>query len=323
MSIKIIKPGLVSTLVDEGRTGYRSLGIGPGGVMDSFAMEVANYLVGNSQRSATLEMHFPAPEILFQQAPLVCLTGKGFSAWLNDIQIPLWQPFRAMKDSVLKFKISPPGHRTYLAVRGGWRAQEWLGSFATYLGVQAGGHEGRTLQKDDILEATVPYRESDVRDLLPLAISKGELDSVYGASNQIRCTPSAETDLLSDQSRNIFLSSSFTVTSQSNRMGYRLKGHPMHLGQPTEMVSSPVDFGSVQLLPEGNLIVLMADHQTTGGYPRIASVIQADLPKMAQLSPGEEINFRMISFSEAESALFSRRKQLDDLKSRCLSQFTP
>jgi len=131
----------------------------------------------------------------------------------------------------------------------------------------------------------------------------------------------AETDLLSPLSKEKFLTSSFIIRHQSNRMGYRLEGPPLLLNQRVDLISSVVDFGTIQLLPDGNLIILMADHQTTGGYPRIASVIKADLPKLAQLNPTEEINFKMISSLEAETELLSREKQLAELKHVCLLHF--
>jgi len=321
MSIKILRPGLVTTLVDEGRTGFRSIGIGPGGAMDLFAMSVANYLVGNDKRSATLEIHFPGPEILFQQTHILAVTGMGFEPRIDDQVVPLWTPFKIEKDSILRFGKKTRGSRAYLAVHGGWNAQEWLGSFSTHSGVQAGGYRGRALQKNDILEAGINKVEVEKEKDLPGGIPPHELNRIYSAPHEIRCIASAETDLLSPSSENEMFTSSFIIHRQSNRMGYRLEGVSLFLRQSVELISSPVDFGTIQLLPDGNLIVLMADHQTTGGYPRIASVSQVDLPKLAQLNPGEKINFKMISFFEAESELLSREKHLAELRHTYLIHF--
>ncbi len=321
MSIKIIKPGLLSTLVDDGRSGFRYLGVGPGGAMDHFAMAVSNHLVGNGERSATLEMNFPAGEFLFQVSHVVCVAAMGLRVYLNDEVISYWKPYLVKKGSIMKFEKTETGSRAYLSVHGGWKGQQWLGSFSTSLGAQAGGYEGRTLQKDDILEANKKEDEVNHTQSLPWGISKNELDKIYLSSDQIRITASVETDLLSPEAKEKFLSSAFRITPQSNRMGYRLDGEKLLLHQPVEMVSSAVDFGTIQLLPDGNLIILMADHQTTGGYPRIASVIKSDLPTLAQMNPNDKIKFRLISFEEAESEWLAREKLLAELKQVCLEQY--
>ncbi len=321
MSIKIIKPGLITTLVDDGRTGFRHLGIGPGGAMDRFAMTVSNYLVGNSERVATIEMNFPAPEILFQHAHLISVTGKGFEIRGNEKIVPLWKPILVKKGSIARFEKVAEGSRAYLSVHGGWKSQEWLGSFSTHLGVKAGGYLGRALQKEDILETEGIEQDIDEMKTLPWGISKNELDRIYFPANEIQITSSAETDLLSPESKENFLSSSFSITHQSNRMGYRLEGEKLFLNQPVELVSSAVDFGTVQLLPDGNLIILMADHQTTGGYPRIASVIKSDLPKLAQMNPNDKINFKLITLREAEDEFLKRENLLAELKQVCVGHY--
>ncbi len=321
MSIKIIKPGLLATLVDEGRVGFRNIGIGPGGAMDSFAMKVANYLVGNGEKAAVMEMHFPAPEMLFQNVHLICVTGKGFEIFVDDKTIPLWKPIAVEKGSIIKFTKSGSGSRAYLAVHNGWKAHEWLGSFSTHLGVKAGGYLGRALQKEDVLETATNELAVNGTKTLPWRISKNELDAIYSPPDEIRIINSIEADLLLSESRKKLLSSNFSVTHQSNRMAYRLEGEKLFLSRPVELVSSAVDFGTIQLLPDGNLIILMADHQTTGGYPQIASVIKADLPKLAQLNLSDKINFKMIPLSEAESILLSKEKQLAELKHICVRQF--
>jgi antagonist of KipI len=321
MSIEIIKPGLLSTLVDSGRSGYREFGIGPSGAMDRFAMTVSNCLVGNKEELATLEMHFPAPEIMFHQTHLVCVSGIGFEIKVDDKSIPLWKPFLAKKGSRMKFTKVTAGSRVYFSTQSGWRAEKWLESFTTHLGVQAGGHEGRVLKKGDIIETNKTAYYKDETKTLPWGISLYELSKIYLPPNEIRIIKSIETGLLSVESNKKLLSSSFTITRQSNRMGYRLEGEKLFLNEPVHLVSSAVNFGTIQLLPDGNLIVLMADHQTTGGYPRIAAVIKSDLPKLAQLNPDDKINFKLISLIDAENELRSRERLLDDLKQACLANY--
>ncbi len=321
MSIKILKPGILATLVADERKGFRSIGVGPGGAMDNFAMTAGNYLLGNSEREASIEFWFPAIEILFQRGLVACFTGKGFELRIDDVPLPLWKPIEIREGSTIKLVKSSSGACVYLAVRSGWKAQNWLGSFGTHLGVKAGGYKGRSLQINDIVETNFSETEVGETKALPWGISDHELRKVYSPSSEIRITPCIETELLTSLSTDRLLSDSFVINSQSNRMGYRLNGLPLSLSRPMELISSPVDYGTIQLLPDGNLIILMADHQTTGGYPRIASVIKADLPKLAQIMPGEKINFKMVSLPEAETELCSRANQLAELKTGCQLRF--
>ncbi|HTH55377.1 MAG TPA: biotin-dependent carboxyltransferase family protein [Cyclobacteriaceae bacterium] len=316
MSIKIVKPAVVTTLVSDGREGFRSLGIGPGGAMDYFAMKTANFLVGND-REAVLEMGYSSVEILFHEGGLISITGKGFDAFVNDEVATMWRPFKIKPNARLIFKKKSKGAWIYLAIHGGWKAQEWLHSFTTNLHAETGGFNGRTLQKGDILERNKTEVIATDERSMPWGISTNELSEVYSSPDIIRCISSAETDLMHGTSKEKFVSSGFTLTSQCNRMGYRLTGDPLFLGEKVELVSSPVDFGTVQLLPDGNPIVLMADHQTTGGYPRIASVVKADLCKLSQKMPGDKINFKMIPFQEAEEGLVSREQKLKEIKESC------
>ncbi len=321
MSSEVIKAGLLSTIVAGERTGFRYLGIGPCGAMDHFAMVVSNYLAGNSDAAAVLEINFPAPEFLFEKDHLICVTGKGFRIYINDENFSPWKPLLVKKGSTLKLKKIETGSRAYLAVHGGWKSQEWLGSFTTHLSVKAGGYSGRPLKKGDILEANEIHQPIDKVKALPWEISKNELNKIYTSSNEVRIITSIETDWLSSESKEKFLTSEFKITNHSNRMGYRLEGEKLEVDEPIELVSSPVDFGTIQLLPDGNLIILMADHQTTGGYPRIASVIKSDLSKLAQMNPNDKVNFKLITLMEAESTLLARMKLLTELKQACLTQY--
>lgn len=321
MSIKIIKQGVLATLQDGGRNGFRSMGIGHGGAMDIFAMAVSNFLVGNYEAAAVLEINFPGPEILFQQNAIISLAGADLSASVNDESLPLWRPFFVKKDSLLKFRKPVYGAWTYLAVQGGWQSDKWLGSYGTHLQVAAGGHSGRSLMKGD----TILFKENNFSltgdKLLNWHISHNETERIYQPANTIRCIKSIEWDLLSEASKQHFEKNAFEITSQSDRMGYRLSSEPLLSEQPAELISSAVDAGTVQLLPDGNAIVLMADHQTTGGYPRIASVIKADLPKLSQVRPGQKISFKTTTVTDAENALISMEQVLTEIKAGCRLNF--
>ena len=314
MNIKIINPGICSTIQDLGRTGYRSLGIGTGGVMDYFAASAANYLAGNNDKEPVIEMHFPAAEILFQSEALISITGANFDAYVNYKAIEMYQPFFVQKNSILSFKKYIAGARTYVAIYGGVEAENWLGSYSTHLKVKAGGFKGRLLQKEDIISLNNPAIAIGSKKI---SVSPTVIDTVYKDKNIVRCIAEPEWNLIGASSENIFLRYSFTITNQSDRMGYRLAGENLFLKTPTELISSPVGFGTIQLLPNGQLIILMANYQTTGGYPRIANVITADLPKLAQLPINSTINFKLVSINEAEEMLISMHQKLAEIKTGC------
>jgi antagonist of KipI len=321
MSIRIIKAGVQTILQDAGRTGHRSIGIGSGGAMDNFALLIANYLTGNEANAAVMEINFPAPEIIFQQDALISLTGADFSATLNETAVPLWTPLFVKKESLLKFKQPASGTKLYLAVHGGWQATKWLNSYSTHLKLSTGGHYGRALQKNDIIDFTKNHFSFTENKILPWGISSKELDKMYQPSDKIRCLKSIEWDLLDTASKQNFEKNYFIICNQSDRMGYRLKSQPLLLQQPTELISSAVDEGITQLLPDGNCIVLMTNHQTTGGYPRIAAVIKTDLPKLAQTKPGQSINFTIISLQDAEDLLIKMQQTLREIKMACHLNF--
>lgn len=321
MSIKIIKQGVLATLQDVGRIGFRSIGIGTGGAMDQFALAVSNFLVGNNEIVAAIEMNFPAPEILFQENAVISLTGADFSATINNMPLPLWRPYIVRKDDLLKFNQPVYGAKAYLAVHGGWQSQQWLGSYSTHLKVGAGGHMGRALQKGDVIIFKESNFHLDENKILNWHVSHNEIDKIYLPANVIRCIKGVEWDMMDEKAQQDFRKNEFSITNQSDRIGYRLNGTLLSLQQPSEIISSPVDAGTVQLLPDGNLIVLMADHQTAGGYPRIASVINADLPKLSQVRPGQQICFKIITINEAEDTLISIMQLLTEIKAGCHFNF--
>ncbi|MEO6538048.1 MAG: biotin-dependent carboxyltransferase family protein [Ferruginibacter sp.] len=314
MSIKIIKPGICSTVQDLGRTGYRSLGVGPGGVMDFFAAALADYLVGNNEKQPVIEMHFPAAEILFQVDVLLSVTGGNFEAHIDHEPIEMYQPIFVQKGSVLSFRKQVSGARVYLAIYGVMETENWLGSYSTHLKAIAGGFKGRIFKKDDTISITDTNVKKNSQKFF---ISPGVIGSIYNNPYTIRCISGPEWNFMGSPTEQIFLQSPFVITNQSDRMGYRLAGENLSLQNPIELISSPVNFGTIQILPNGQIIILMADHQTTGGYPRVATVIAADLPKLAQLQVNDKIYFQLVSFAAAEEMLISIHKTLSEIKSGC------
>lgn len=293
MALLIHKPGILTTVQDLGRTGYRSQGINPNGAMDRTAARLINTLLGNDEDEAVLEMHFPAAELEIDAECSVAIGGADFSATLNDQLIRNWSSFTAHRGD-LQFTKPVSGTRSYLAVAGGFAIDEWLGSRSTNLIAGGGGYGGRKLNAGDRIELRAP------RTVKPHSIGPSLIQK-YSRFPTVRVVPSGEFGLLTAISERSFLNDGFTVSMDSNRMGYRLSGLPLHLLHRKEMVSSGVTFGTIQLLPDGQLIVLMADHQTAGGYPRIANVISADLPLLAQLGPNDGVSFHMVRIEEAES----------------------
>jgi antagonist of KipI len=307
MSIVFTKEPVLTTVQDLGRRGYQKLGINPNGTMDRTAARIANILVGNDETSAVLEMHFPAGEIKFETGAVFSLGGADYGAELDGQRLDVWKSYAAGNGSVLRFVSRHRGTRAYLAVSGGFDVAPWLGSASTNLTAKAGGFEGRRLRKDD----GVGIKETDAvaglwasRSLIP----------IYNRFPTVRVVAGPEYESLTEASRELLVNETFTVGADSNRMGFRLAGRPLSREPKAEMVSSPVTFGSIQLLPDGQLIILMADHQTTGGYPRIANVTSFDLPLVAQLDAGYKIGFELVSIEEAEELLLGFERELVFLK---------
>lgn len=289
----IRKPGILTTVQDLGRTGHRSLGINLNGVMDRTAAKLVNTLLGNDENEAVIEMHFPAAEIEFEADCSFAIGGADFLGELKEVQITNWSSFTVAKGDILRFTKPVSGSRCYLATPGGFAIPEWLGSRSTNMIANVGGYEGRTLHLNDRI-GLLAARTTRPHTIGPSIIPK------YSRFPTVRVIASGEFDLLTAISERAFLNDGFTVTKDSNRMGYRLSGPALHLIDKKELVSAAVTFGTIQLLPDGQLIVLMADHQTAGGYPRIANVISADLPLLAQLGPKDGVSFHLVSIEEAE-----------------------
>lgn len=311
MSLVIQNNSLLTTIQDLGRTNYRSLGINPNGAMDTAAMRLINVLLGNDENEAVLEIHFPAPNILFEKDALIALGGADFGAEINGKPIENWQSFWVEKGQKLNFSKRIWGNRLYLSIKGGFKVENWLGSKSTNLKAKYGGVDGRILQKGDKLDFKVANQKLKAKNLPK--ISQHSLP--YNRLHIIRVIEGAEFNLLTPLSTENLLKQTFRISNNSDRMGYRLESEPLHLLHEKELISSAVTFGTIQLLPNGQLIVLMADHQTTGGYPRIGNVVSADLPTLAQLGTNDIFKFKVVSIEEAENLTLQFEKDLNLLKS--------
>lgn len=317
MGIVIEKPGILTTVQDLGRQGYRRLGINPGGAMDRTAARLVNILLGNDENDAVVEMHFPAAQLRFETNAVIAIGGANFAAELDGKAIANWQPVFAKQGSVLRFAERGPGNRAYLAVPGGFAVEPWLGSSSTNLAAKIGGMEGRRLAARD----TIGFQKEtgDVTLTRP-SIVRSSLLPFYSRFPTVRIIAGAEFERVNETGKTALTGHDFVIGKASDRMGFRFEGEPISLTDPLELLSSAVSFGTIQLLPDGQLIVLMADHQTTGGYPRIAHVISRDLPLLAQLGPGDKVAFHLIEHAEAEQLAVDFERELRFFRVGCRLQ---
>lgn len=290
---------MLTTFQDNGRLKYLSQGINRGGVMDRLSFELLNALLGNRSGEAAMEIHFPGPELLFEEDCLFALTGADLSPVLNDTGIANSRIFEAKKGDILRFKKKIKGERAYFGVSGGFDSDDWLGSKS------AGFNADGVLKQDSVIIRSSPDRSVTGRTGISRAF-----DPDIRPLQRIRFVEGNEWGSLSENSRRSMESSVFEISPKSNRMGYRLSGKRLELENEDQLLSSAVTFGTIQLPPDGQLIILMADAQTTGGYPRIGFVAAADLPVLAQCGAGQHLFFEKISLEEAEDLL---RKQASDI----------
>ncbi len=319
MNLRIIKAGVLDTVQDMGRYGWQHLGINPGGVMDKLSAQAANILAGNEKHEALIELHFPASSFIFEQPTLIALSGADFSASINGDEVPSFHPILVSKYSILQFHGVANGARAYMAVHGGLNLSAWLDSYSTNIKAVAGGHHGRALQKDDEIGFRINTDLGTLIEKKEFIVLPWKADTVWKEENpgEIYILPGNEWSRFTDVSKEKFKQQSFIITAQSDRMGYQLKSEPLLVNINEEVVSSGVNFGTIQLLPEGQLIVLMADHQTTGGYPRVAHVISAHQSKLAQMKPGDVIHFRFTGLETAEELFLKQQHHLLQLQTAC------
>lgn len=317
MSLKITRQGILDTIQDGGRFGYQYLGINCNGAMDRFSARVANVLLGKEPDKPVIEMHFPSGEILFEKEAIVCLAGADFSPQINGHPVPLHHPFAVNKKTVLRMEKMNQGARCYLSLLNELRLDSWLGSYSTNLKAEAGGFQGRSLLKHDVLLFENGPRLSKLLKEQDFLLLPWKASETVDPKSEIEFLIGSEWHWLTKESQEVFQDQLFQITNEADRMGYRLAGPGLELKNDEQLVSSAVCFGTVQSLPGGQLIVLMADHQTAGGYPRIAYVISAHLPILAQKQPNDVLKFKMTSLEEAEKKLFNQKKYLKGLQIAC------
>lgn len=296
-ALRVLSGGLLTTVQDGGRVGWRRLGVPVSGAMDQFALRVANQLVGNPPGAAALEITAGGASFEVLHAGVVALTGAEVVATLDGAPLPLWTSVLLRPGAVLALgsRRATWGARVYLALAGGIAVPELLGSRSTYLPGGWGGLEGRALRSGDRLCAAPPA------DLWPLAgrCWPPAARPPYRAVPVLRAVPGPHEAHFLPSARSLLTGVPWRVSAQANRQGYRLLGPPLPLREATDLPSLGVLPGVIQVPPDGQPILLMADAQTTGGYPIIATVIEPDLPLAAQLLPGDELRLQLIDPVEA------------------------
>jgi biotin-dependent carboxylase-like uncharacterized protein len=338
MTVKVLRPGALATLQDLGRRGLQHLAIVPGGAMDPLSHRVANALVGNRADSATLEIAISGPELLFERDTLVALAGARFDAWVDGASFPGARPALVRAGARLRIGRATAGAFGYLAVAGGFDVAAVLGSRSTYLPGHFGGLDGRLVASG----AALPLADGAeglgqarfaraIRNQREVALAGGAARSVGWFAPTLtvpmtvpviaRAIEGVHATLFTDAARAAFYAERWRVAPDSNRMGYRLLGPKLELVAPTEIVSQATCLGTVQVPASGQPIVLMADHQTTGGYPKIAEVIGADAPGVAQVPPGGTVRFVPAKLDEADAAREALERRVAELVERILWEF--
>ena len=319
MQIKVERPGLLTTIQDLGRRGYQKYGIIASGVMDSWALRVGNAVVGNKLEEAGLEITMSGPVLELPAGLFFSLTGGDLKGEIEGVPVPMWRPIHVKKKCQLRFGRPILGCRSYMTVSGGFNAADVMGSKSTYLRAGLGGFQGRALQKGDILTIGTPlisegkWHEKNAFFSAPGWYVPECYVSIATETVSLRYTVGGQWDSFSKSSQQNFSTAVFSLSNHSDRMGYRLSGPKLMLKEPLEMISEAVAFGSVQVPPDGNPIILMADRQTAGGYPKIGQIILVDLPKTGQLPPGSKICFSEVSLQEAETLYLKQEKIYKDL----------
>jgi len=297
----VIKQGFQDLVQDLGRDGYTHIGISPTGAADKVSMKIANLFLGNHINDAVLEITLFGGTYLFDMPTTICLSGSHFPAKIRGDEVPFNKPITIQKGETLSIGGSTSGARCYLAVQDGFNVADLLGSSSTHLMSKSGGFRGRNLQKEDQLAYNKPEKRYFPID------RKFPID--YNRSI-IRATPGLQHSLFDKPTQELFFSKEYTVSHQSNRMGIRIHGPKIQKRTSEDMITEGLPLGAVQVTGNGDSIITFVDHQTTGGYPKIANVIAADMHKVGQLRPGDMFTFELMTMDKAETLYLAQEQIL-------------
>lgn len=302
MALKIIKPGLFTTVQDLGRYGYESYGFTPAGVMDYESYYLANALLGNDYNCGVLELTLYGITFEVLHSTSMSSAGAEMELTINEEPFDTGTAVDLVKGDIVKFGGVKKGARTYIAFSGGLDLPKELGSYSTHTRSKMGGYKGRVLKAGDILLV----KGKTVEHNFPV------ITKVLTEDTEIRFIPGQQNDRFDSVNKRIFTESEYTLTKDSDRMGCRLEGPAVESADDDDILSEPTQFGSIQVPKNGQPIVLLADRQTAGGYKKIGTVAKVDLPKIAQKKPGEKITFTEVSVDEASQLYKDSLKALTD-----------
>ena len=309
--IEILKAGTLTTIQDSGRLGYQELGVPETGALDAFSFRCANLLTGNHANVPVIEAVLFGPQVKFSDDSFIAITGGDLSPTIDGAKVNLWETLQVSAGSILSF--SGPigkGIRSYIAISGGFsgdKTRSVMGSYSTYLPGGFGGYEGRALKDDDVLHIGEPDKKFEGGLVF-------ENPPYFGDDETLRIILGPQDDMFAPAAIQTLISSSYQVTPNSDRMGCRLDGPVLeHLDGP-DVISDGTAFGVIQVPGDGKPIILLSDRGTTGGYTKIATVISADRSKLAQLMPGGNVNFEVVSQEKAVNLLKDQERLLSSIK---------
>ena len=305
MSINVLKPGFQSTIQDLGRNGFSHYGISKSGAADDLSIRLGNLIVGNNENAASIEMTLVGGEFKFDIDSTIVLTGSKFAAMIDNKSIPFNEIVKISANQTLSIGQTMEGARCYLAVKGGIDVTNVFSSKTTHLTSKMGGIDGRALIKDDQLmigKSMTGVGPIVYNNILDMNISK------------LLITKGMQENYISKLTWKNFLNQEYKVSNLSSRMGIRLEGESLNLENNNEIITEGVPLGAIQLPRSGNPIISFVEHQTTGGYPKIANVISSEMHKVGQLKPGDKFKFELISLDEAEKLHFERENFFDEMK---------
>jgi antagonist of KipI len=329
VALNILRAGVLTTIQDNGRHGYQRYGVPVAGAMDVYALRIANAVVGNEPGDAGLELTLEGPAIELDDQTLIAICGADLRPHVAGMPVPMLRPVWLNAGTRLEFGAARAGSRAYLAVAGGIDVPRVLGSRSTYLRAGLGGIEGRAVRRGDKLPVgAVASPRYPKLNALAFTSNSGFAAPHWAASvhperldrspQVLRFVPGRHWESLPAEGRTKFIGAEFRVGANSDRMGYRLQGASLELPNRDDVISEPLAFGSIQLPPDGNPIVLMADRQVTGGYPRIGDVASVDLGLAAQLKPGDRLRFERISLTQAQQLWMAQERAYAELRAAVL-----
>ncbi|MBO5154543.1 MAG: biotin-dependent carboxyltransferase family protein [Eubacterium sp.] len=310
MGIRVLKAGMLTTVQDLGRTGYQSQGFSVAGVMDVRSFKIANLLLDNPENEAVLEFTLIGPTLQFTSETIIAITGGDFTPTINGEPVPMYEAVYVNRGDILKFGSARTGSRGYIAFSSYLDIPVVMGSRCTNLKSKIGGFKGRKLKDEDYIGFRMKRR------YLPYFLSrKLRADDFSAESETLRVVLGPQDEMFSKQGIDTFLSQEYTVTSDFDRMGCRLEGPFIAAKNTTDMISDGIAYGSVQVPSHGKPIILLSDRQTTGGYPKIATVASVDIPKLVQRKTDHKIRFTAISVQEAQKLYRDEEKAYEKMRS--------